>query len=670
MIQFSQAIKSYIASAQFKNCRYRTFEQLVNESRDLSFPGPDGLPFLPIEWLRQESDRYFSGKNIAKIFYSSGTQSETPSKSLYSEDGLLAYKLSCLTGLMNFCQREDIQFARIVSLVPNLSEWPNSSLSQMLEWFSEFIPTTFISEASFTSALKSSSHPTLFVGTAFHWINLLDQHQGFSFPKNSFLLETGGTKGRSRHLGRQDFYSLLREKFQLDSRQIISEYGMSELSSQAWARGDENSSFQFDDWVKIHITKGQSQLELSGVGSLVVSDPTRLDYPYPFRIQDIASLANQKFTILGRVPTAVAKGCSLMAEQPKLAVKESIAVPSKSEMKRRDYLELKEVFYRLCQTKAFLSSLTEEFFSEELANRAIQDLLKSFPKTKVDFEQALLASSLQSEHILIVPPSTHSIAILHPLVLGIGLGAKIRVRIPESFQRETSSLRVLLKTFQDAFLDQVKECPRDEVLVGFPDELLVFFGSNESLVEIRKSYLGKIAAYSSALAISIVSNLDHLELALLDALALASKGCMSARAIYVVDQNANDILKAAQKAMTNLPKLSLSAFEYCPLDHYETHLTKEKVPFLNRSHSNEILISLPKNLDYPLPTQLLSLPIYSLSSSTLENFLKSLGSAIFLSSDLHSLALNPSITHRPLGELNVSFFDGFHQKRPLFWPIH
>lgn len=669
MILFSQAIKSYIATKQFKNCRHRTFEQLVNENRDLSVPGPDGLPFLPIEWLQQESDRYFSGEKIAKIFYSSGTQSQTPSKSLYSEDGLLAYKLSCLTGLMNFCQREEIQFTRVVSLVPNLSEWPNSSLSQMLEWFSEFIPTTFISEASFTNALKSSSEATLFVGTAFHWINLLDQHQGFQFPKNSFLLETGGTKGRSRHLNRGDFYSLLREKFQLDSKQIISEYGMSELSSQAWARGDEHSCFQFDDWVKIHITKGPSQLELSGIGSLVVSDPTRLDYPYPFRIQDIASLAKQKFNILGRVPTAVAKGCSLIAEQPKLAVKESISVHSKSQKKCRDYLELKEVFHRLCQAKEFLISLTEEFFSEELANRAIQDLIKSFPKTKDDFEQAMIACSLRTDHILIVPPSTHSIAILHPLILGIALGAKIRVRIPESFQHKTSSLRILLKIFQDAFLDQVTECPRDEILVGFPDELLVFFGSNESLVEIKKSYLGKIAAFSSALAISIVSNLDHLELALLDALSLGSKGCMSARAIYVVDQNAHDTLKEAQKAKSNLPKLSLSAFEYCPLDHYETHLTKEKVPFLRRSHSNEVLISLPKSLDFPLPTQLLSIPIYSLSSSSLVNFLKSLGSAIFLSSDLNSLPLNPDITHRRLGELNVSIFDGFHQKRPLFSPI-
>ncbi len=670
MIQFSQAIQAYVDAMRFQKGHHNTFERLINENRDQMAAGPDGFSFLPIEWLQTESDQYFKGEEIAKIFFSSGTQSKSPSKSLYSPDGSLAYKLSCLTSFNRFCQRENINFERIVSLVPNLEEWPHSSLSQMLEWMGEFIPTTFTSASHCFELIRSSKVPTLYVGTAFHWIHLLDENLETEFPKHSFLLETGGTKGRSRHLNRQDFYTLLKERFHLKADQILSEYGMSELSSQAWARGDHHSPYRFEEWVKIHIAKGQSQLETSGVGSLVVYDPTRLDYPYSFRIQDVINLNHQDFTILGRVPFAVAKGCSLMAEQPKLETKEKFSVESLHTTIRQDFLDLKRVFQNLCQNHEFLSSLAVEFYSLELAERAIRDAELSFPTSREDLEKAAARSSLKFEHVLIIPPSTHSFAILHPLILAIGLGAKVRVRIPESFSHEKSSLRIILKTFKDAFASQLAICPSNEVLVGSSQELLVFFGSDESLLEIRKNYLGKIAAFTSSVAISIIDNLEHLQLALLDALSMAGKGCMSARAIYVKDRELADILKEAQKVLPLLPKLSLSAFESCALDHYETRLIKDSIPYLKRSSQNDILISMPSELDYPYPTQLLSIPIYSLDSSQLSNFLEGLGSAVFISSDLKAIHLNPRISLRFLGKLNLAPYDGLHQNRPIFLAVY
>lgn len=662
-------ITRFISSAQFSDGKKVALEFVLDREPLTAKEFPRGLSYLPVEWLKSESSSWFKGKEITKTFLSSGTET-TRSKSHFSKDGLIAYKVSALQGLLDFMEQKCLNFQKIVSFVPETLTWPDSSLAQMIAWFGEFFPLRYVDAQKIeqvASAFQEDTGPTLYIGTAFHWINLIDDGLKVAFPKSGYLLETGGTKGKSRSLTRAEFYRLLRTSLDVNSNQILSEYGMSELSSQAWSRGDETAPYRFSSWVELAVVQGKEHSTL-GEGSLLIRDPSRIDYPFSFRVQDVASLnLNQRdFHLLGRVPSAALKGCSLLAEQPPAGTalnKPLKMIPNGDGL---SFEALDHAYKSLLESALFTKALEAEFYSSDLASSAILDLKLSFYRNRRELTAAINNGGLSTPRLTIVPPSTHSLAILHPLTLALAQGAAINIRVPEAFESVNSSLKVIIRHFSNLFPGRIHSLSRNLRLVGSPEETLVFFGSDLSLSEIKSFYNGKISAFGSAAAVSIVGNLENLALAIKDATSLAGKGCMSSRALYLIETNQNDLHKELEKIIPLLPKLSLSLLDRCALDHEETNLLQNDIPYLIRKSKNDILFYFPNSLSTPFSTRLFSIPLYKLKASELEELVNTLGTSVFLSTDLDFDTSNSGLVKRSLGKLNISPFDGYHQNRPLF----
>jgi len=623
---------------------------------------------LPVEYLKTNPEKWFRGDRVEKTFLSSGTASDARTKSMFSKAGLELYRRSALLGFVDFLKSNQIIIHSIVSLIPPPKSWAESSLSQMVDWFADFFPTKWIEMEEFSSACKNSSEGTIFIGTAFHWINLLDSKLGCPFPKHSFLMETGGTKGKSRNLSRLDFYEYLKDTLAIDDGQILSEYGMSEMSSQAWSRGDHQAKYKFPPWIRTFVTKGLGILENSGEGSLVVHDPTRVDFPYQLRLQDIASLNNSCFDLLGRVPHAALRGCSLGFEQEKTALP-SNSSPQQFSNQKITWNEIKDCFRELVGDEGFQAQLNRELFSSEITTWALRDLMDSLPDCTKDFERAIKDSELFYDHILIIPPSTHAFAVFHPLILGLGQGANIRIRIPLEFSMKNSSLNQIIKHFQRWFPGYIGIIDRDRQLDSLPNEIMIFFGSHETLEKIKLNYTGNIAPYNSATAICIVKNLVHLPLAIKDCLSLAGKGCMSSRAIFVLDHDRTKILKTLSETETGLPKLILDIKNQCAIDHEEAWLIENNVPFKKRSDINEVLLTFPNINTFVFPRRLFIIPFLTLENQALEKLIQSLGNSLFISSDLPLTNLPVGVIQRKIGHLNISAMNGRHQDRPLFRPV-
>src|SRR5205085_11334975 len=103
----------------------------------------------------------------------------------------------------------------------------------------------------------AAKRPLILLGTAFSFVHLLDdfieKNLSFELPPGSRALETGGYKGRSRSLPKAELHSLITEKLGIPADRIVSEYGMSELSSQAYDSGAGPRLFRFPPWCRIHL---------------------------------------------------------------------------------------------------------------------------------------------------------------------------------------------------------------------------------------------------------------------------------------------------------------------------------------------------------------------------------------------------------------------------------
>ena len=109
--------------------------------------------YLPLEYMKKEETHFLSQealKNSPKIFLSSGTTQSNRSLSYFSKDGLTLYKLGSIKTfydlLSHFFRTDELATIEGISLIPKTDEWPDSSLAQMIQWFSEFWPVTYLKD--------------------------------------------------------------------------------------------------------------------------------------------------------------------------------------------------------------------------------------------------------------------------------------------------------------------------------------------------------------------------------------------------------------------------------------------------------------------------------------------------------------------------------------------
>ncbi len=528
---------------------YREAIQAVYRQSDL----------LPIESLKDDaafwSEYIAAAGGVERSFRSSGTTQSERSLSPFSKQGLDLYRQFSLRGfwamLQNFFPHP--QDALGLSMVPNTSVWPDSSLAQMLAWIGAEGRLTYIDDGA---EPLLPQEPIWLFATAFHLVQFADRGQTCRLPAGSIVVETGGTKGRSRSVSREELYELIEASFAVPRNRIVSEYGMCELASQAYdfvpnPDGAElplsKRRYRFPKWIRLQVADSRGLLKSEGFGSLLVDDRIRCDLPWPIRTEDLVNLNPQgSFELLGRVPLSALKGCSLLAEDchkrktlPSATAKiDRLLSPDPATLAARAKILVStlETIWDMVEHKALLLDLLG---SPRLAAALEEDLRRSTPKSVECWVRAALAAidTETPKSWLIIPPRTHPIAALYPLALGSLLGLDLTVRVSSG----SDLLHFWKRELEHSDLVKIDLLPESYRVGDLPAPqvgALLAFASDETLREFKDSSPWPLQGFGSFITASIAhkSALTKGHLAdyiWKDTFSLGQKGCMSSRLLFV-----------------------------------------------------------------------------------------------------------------------------------------
>lgn len=291
---------------------YRTFLHLLNTNRE-SVSCLEEIPFLPIEFFKSHCV-ISTPKKPEKVFLSSGTTQALQSKHFVSD--LTIYEKSFLKGFSNFYG--NIKDYVILALLPSYLEREGSSLIYMVDAFikkSEHFKSNFYLHnledlANTLTELDSKGKKVLLIGVSFALLDLVESYN-FSL-KNTIVMETGGMKGKRKELIRADLHKKLSKGFGVNK--IHSEYGMTELLSQAYSTG--NGIFKCPPWMKVLIRDTEDALTLlpyEKTGGINIIDLANINSCSFIATQDLGKLhPDNSFEILGRFDNSDVRGCNLM----------------------------------------------------------------------------------------------------------------------------------------------------------------------------------------------------------------------------------------------------------------------------------------------------------------------------------------------------------------------
>ncbi|WP_419212816.1 acyl transferase [Maribacter sp. X9] len=307
----TQALRTF-SFQYYNNQVYRSFCAHLNVKPD-QVKTLEQIPFLPIE--------FFKSKNVTSstqppeiVFSSSGTTGSETSKHYVTD--LEIYQQSYLNGFTGFYG--DITDYCIVALLPSYLERTGSSLIYMVEDLiskskhpkSGFFLKEYEKLSHLLQELQHTHVKTLVIGVSFALLEFTEQYK--LSLKNTIIMETGGMKGRRKELIRQELHQLLKDGFGV--REIHSEYGMTELLSQAYSKG--NGVFECPPWMKILIRDTEDPLTYQKegkTGGINVIDLANINSCSFIATQDLGKVVTQgSFEIIGRFDNSDIRGCNLL----------------------------------------------------------------------------------------------------------------------------------------------------------------------------------------------------------------------------------------------------------------------------------------------------------------------------------------------------------------------
>lgn len=275
----------------------------------------DQLPFLPVGFFRTH-DVIADGMQPQKVFTSSGTTAEASSRHLVADEAL--YRESFLRSFTRFYGPPDDW--TILALLPSYLEREGSSLvymaKELIERSKDPVSGFYLNELQQLrqklKALSRSRKKTMLLGVTYALLDLAAIGP-LTFPE-LVVMETGGMKGRRREMIKEEVHALLKVAFRTEK--IHSEYGMTELLSQAYSAGD--GRFYCPPWMKITIRDVNDPLSMlpeGRTGGINVIDLANVYSCSFIAVQDLGKLyTDGSFEVLGRFDHSQIRGCNLMAD--------------------------------------------------------------------------------------------------------------------------------------------------------------------------------------------------------------------------------------------------------------------------------------------------------------------------------------------------------------------
>jgi Acyl-protein synthetase, LuxE len=278
------------------------------------------IPFLPVSFFKTHTITVSIWEPQA-VFESSGTVQAVNSRhlvkdiSIYEKSFLLGFELLygpvsewCIIGLLpSYLERKNSSLVYMVNKMIGLSNHPESG----------FYLNEYDALKEVLLKVESQKKKTLLVGVTFA---LLDFAEHYSFPlKHTVIMETGGMKGRRKEIIREEVHATLKKSFHIQS--VHSEYGMTELLSQAYSKG--SGIFKCPPWMKVIIREEDDPLDLQGVssfgkqrafsGALNIIDLANVYSCSFIATDDIGKLYDDgSFEVQGRMDTSDVRGCNLL----------------------------------------------------------------------------------------------------------------------------------------------------------------------------------------------------------------------------------------------------------------------------------------------------------------------------------------------------------------------
>jgi len=271
------------------------------------------IPFLPIEFFKSHNV-LSKDKNSQITFSSSGTTGMQTSYHYVADVAI--YEQSFLSGfhlfygnISNYC---------ILALLPSYLERGGSSLvymaNKLIELSNHIDSGFYLNDYSKIyeklKDLNKKNQPVILLGVSYALLDLAE-----TYPlqlQNTIVMETGGMKGRRKELIREELHHILCRSFHVNS--IHSEYGMTELLSQAYSKG--NGVFQTPPWMKIMIRDTYDPFSYNNFnrsGGINVIDLANINSCCFIETKDLGkSISENTFSILGRFDNSDIRGCNLM----------------------------------------------------------------------------------------------------------------------------------------------------------------------------------------------------------------------------------------------------------------------------------------------------------------------------------------------------------------------
>ena len=269
------------------------------------------IPAAPVVAFKELEMTCIPAAERIKEFRSSGTTQQKPSRHFHSAESLRVYEASLRPPLREHFLREGMT---LTGLTPSPADAPHSSLVQMFGT----VKPDFVGRADWSVDVEECRRLTSaatglvgLMGTAFNFVHLMDAVGTLKLPTGSRVLETGGYKGRAREVSRKELHEMIRSG--LGVSDIVMEYGMCELSSQAYAH--EDGIFQFPPWGRAQIVSPEDGREVKDGerGLLRVFDLANVWSTVAIQTEDIGIRRGHGFELVGRASGAEARGCSLMS---------------------------------------------------------------------------------------------------------------------------------------------------------------------------------------------------------------------------------------------------------------------------------------------------------------------------------------------------------------------
>ena len=306
------------------------------------------IPFIGLSAFKNFDISCIPLAERTAVFHSSGTTEQDPSRHFHNAESLAVYEAS----LWKWFQFHFGRTGVLLFLTPNPVATPRSSLVHMFETVRQMsgLPeSAFAGNVSadgswavdFTVAIQrlkitcGAGKPLTLLGTAFSFVHLLDylreNNLQFQLPENSRVMETGGYKNRSRTMPKSELHALIIKQLGITPDNIICEYGMSELSSQAYAvtggrwqvtrepaasghLSPATGHFHFPPWARAQIVSPENGREVADgeTGLIRVFDLANVFSVAAIQTEDLGIRRGDGFELIGRAQQAEPRGCSLM----------------------------------------------------------------------------------------------------------------------------------------------------------------------------------------------------------------------------------------------------------------------------------------------------------------------------------------------------------------------